>query len=174
MCVFELGSLNLLMNELRKRDVRTKVQQLKSGRTIGGIPFTRGPLSYLLRNRFFVGEVVYKGEVLPGPQPPILDRALFDAVVLDLQVAILLAHGQWRRACERRSRQWDSFSLEFATEHSVPRALVSPLQYQWPSTKLMQEAIITSLVQAWVRTESGQGTQALLLRDRGLELTTSP
>ena len=40
----ELGSLNLLMKELRKRDVRTKVQQLKSGRTIGGIPFTRGPL----------------------------------------------------------------------------------------------------------------------------------
>jgi DNA invertase Pin-like site-specific DNA recombinase len=76
----ELGSLNLLMKELRKRNVRTKVQQLKSGRTIGGIPFTRGPLSYLLRNRFFVGEVVYKGEVLPSPQPPILDRALFDAV----------------------------------------------------------------------------------------------
>jgi site-specific DNA recombinase len=76
----ELGSLNLLITELRKRDVRTKVQQLKSGRTIGGIPFTRGPLSYLLRNRFFVGEVVYKGEALPGPQPPILDRALFDAV----------------------------------------------------------------------------------------------
>jgi site-specific DNA recombinase len=76
----ELGSLNLLIKELRKRGIRTKVQQLKSGRTIGGIPFTRGPLSYLLRNRFFVGEVVYKGEVLPGPQPAILDRALFDAV----------------------------------------------------------------------------------------------
>src|SRR4029077_19849072 len=76
----ELGSFNLLMKELRKRGLRTKVQRLKSGRTIGGIPFTRGPLSYLLRNRFFVGEVVYKGEVLPGPQPPILDRALFDAV----------------------------------------------------------------------------------------------
>jgi site-specific DNA recombinase len=76
----ELGSLNLLMKELRKRGTRTKIQKLKSGRTIGGIPFTRGPLSYLLRNRFFVGEVVYKGEVLPGSQPPILDRALFDAV----------------------------------------------------------------------------------------------
>jgi hypothetical protein len=62
----ELGSLNLLMNALRKRGIRTKVQRLESGRTIGGIPFTRGPLSYLLRNRFFVGEVVYKGEVLPG------------------------------------------------------------------------------------------------------------
>jgi site-specific DNA recombinase len=71
----ELGSLNLLLKELRKRGIRTKVQQLKSGPTICGIPFTRGPLSYLLRNRFFVGEVVYKGEVLPGPQPAILDRA---------------------------------------------------------------------------------------------------
>jgi site-specific DNA recombinase len=76
----ELGSLNLLMKELRKRGIRTKVQQLKSGRTIGGISFTRGSLSYLLRDRFFVGVVVYKGEVLPGPQPPILDRTLFDAV----------------------------------------------------------------------------------------------
>jgi hypothetical protein len=76
----ELGSLNLLMKELRKRGIRTKVQLLRSRRTIGGISFTRGPLSYLLRNRFLVGEVVYKDEVLPGPQPPILDRALFDAV----------------------------------------------------------------------------------------------
>jgi site-specific DNA recombinase len=76
----ELGSLNLLMKELRKRGILTKVQRQNSGETVGGIPFTRGPLSYLLRNRFFVGEIVYKGEVLPGPQPPILDRALFDAV----------------------------------------------------------------------------------------------
>src|ERR1700747_1860130 len=39
----ELGSFNLLMKELRKRGLRTKVQRLRSGRTIGGIPFTRGP-----------------------------------------------------------------------------------------------------------------------------------
>jgi site-specific DNA recombinase len=42
--------------------------------------FTRGPLSYLLRNRFYIGEVVYKDEVLPGPQPALLSRDLFDAV----------------------------------------------------------------------------------------------
>jgi hypothetical protein len=74
------GSLDLLLKYLRKHGIVTKVQRLKSGRTIGGIPFTRGPLSYLLRNRFFVGEVVYKGEVLPGPQVPILDKELFEAV----------------------------------------------------------------------------------------------
>jgi hypothetical protein len=34
----------------------------------------------MLRNRFYVGEVTFKGEILPGPQLPLLDRSLFDAV----------------------------------------------------------------------------------------------
>ena len=33
----------------------------------------------LLRNRFYIGEVAFKGEVFPGEQPAILDRDLFDA-----------------------------------------------------------------------------------------------
>src|SRR5262245_40692303 len=37
-------------------------------------------LAALLRNRFYIGEVRYKGEVFPGEQPAILDRALFEAV----------------------------------------------------------------------------------------------
>jgi site-specific DNA recombinase len=44
------------------------------------IPFTRGPLAHLLRNRFYIGEVNFKGEILPGEQSAILDRDLFDAV----------------------------------------------------------------------------------------------
>jgi site-specific DNA recombinase len=75
-----LGSLDRLMSDLRRRGIVTKVRSLKSGQTIGGIPFTRGPLAHLLRNRFYIGEVVFKGEVLPGQQPVILDRDLFDAV----------------------------------------------------------------------------------------------
>jgi site-specific DNA recombinase len=76
----KLGSLNRLMADLRERGIVTKVRSLKTGRTIGGIPFTRGPLAHLLRNRFYIGEVAFKGEVLPGEQPAILDRDLFDAV----------------------------------------------------------------------------------------------
>jgi hypothetical protein len=76
----ELGSLNRLMADLRERGIVTKVRSLKTGRTIGGIPFTRGPLAHFLRNRFYIGEVVFKGEVFPGEQPAILDRDLFDAV----------------------------------------------------------------------------------------------
>jgi hypothetical protein len=43
-------------------------------------PITRGSLTAFLRNRFYIGEVRYKGEVFPGEQPAILDRALFEAV----------------------------------------------------------------------------------------------
>jgi DNA invertase Pin-like site-specific DNA recombinase len=76
----KLGSLNLLMVELRKQGIVSKTRTLKSGKTVGGIPFTRGPLAHLLRNRFYIGEVVFKGEILRGEQPAILDRELFDAV----------------------------------------------------------------------------------------------
>src|SRR5205807_2189313 len=75
-----LGSLNLLMVDLRKQGIVTKVRTLKTGATVGGIPFTRGPLAHLLRNRFYMGEVFFKGEVLAGEQPAILERELFDAV----------------------------------------------------------------------------------------------
>jgi hypothetical protein len=37
-------------------------------------------LAHILRNRFYVGEVVFRGEVLAGEQPAIVDRTLFDAV----------------------------------------------------------------------------------------------
>src|SRR2546429_3022448 len=76
----ELGSINLVMTDLRKRGILTKVRSLSNGRTVGGIPFTGGPLAHLLRNRFYIGEVAYKGEIFPGEQPAILDRDLFDAV----------------------------------------------------------------------------------------------
>jgi hypothetical protein len=68
------------MAYLHDRKIVTKVQALKSGKSIGGIPFTSGPFGYLLRNRFYIGEVVYKGEILPGEQTPIVDRELFEAV----------------------------------------------------------------------------------------------
>jgi DNA invertase Pin-like site-specific DNA recombinase len=76
----ELGSLNLLLADLRRSGIKTKVRPLSNGRTIGGIPFTRGPLAALLRNHFYIGEVKYRGEIYPGEQAAILDRSLFDAV----------------------------------------------------------------------------------------------
>jgi site-specific DNA recombinase len=72
--------LSLLLADLCEQGIVTRVRTLKSGAKTGGIPFTRGPLAHLLRNRFYIGEVIFKGEVLAGEQPAIVDRDLFDAV----------------------------------------------------------------------------------------------
>ncbi len=76
----KLCSLDLVMAELRRQGVVSKVRILKSGKTVGGIPLTRGPLAHLLHNRFYIGEVAFKGEILKGEQPAILERDLFEAV----------------------------------------------------------------------------------------------
>ena len=76
----ELGGVNALVRDLRDRNIRTKSRLLTTGATRGGILFGRGSLFYLLRNHFYIGEVKYKDEILPGEQPAIMDRALFDAV----------------------------------------------------------------------------------------------
>ena len=76
----ELGSLGALVVDLRASGITTKVRPLSNGRTIGGIAFTRGPLAYLLHNRFYIGEVSFKGSIYPGDQPAILNRDLFEAV----------------------------------------------------------------------------------------------
>jgi hypothetical protein len=76
----ELGGVNALVRNLREQNIRTKSRLLATGATRGGIPFGRGSLFYLLRNRFYIGEVKYKDEILPGEQPAIMDRALFYAV----------------------------------------------------------------------------------------------
>jgi DNA invertase Pin-like site-specific DNA recombinase len=76
----DLGGVNALVRDLRERNIRTKARLLATGATRGGVLFGRGSLFYLLRNRFYVGEVKYKDEILPGEQPAIMDRELFDAV----------------------------------------------------------------------------------------------
>jgi len=76
----EVSGINELARDLKARKIHTKARTFTTGKTRGGIPFGRGTLTHLLRNRFFIGEVRYKGEILPGEQPAIIDRSLFDAV----------------------------------------------------------------------------------------------
>ena len=94
----KLGSLNLLMVDLRKRGIVTKLRKLKTGKRVGGIPFARGSLAQLLRNRFYIGEVAFKGEVLKGEQTAILDRALFDAVQARLNEQVTNHKAKWMKS----------------------------------------------------------------------------
>jgi hypothetical protein len=81
-----LGSVRALAEDLDHRGIRSKPRQLGNGRLIGGGAFGVGALAYLLKNRFYIGEVVYRGEVHRGDHAPILDRPLFEAVQAKLAV----------------------------------------------------------------------------------------
>jgi site-specific DNA recombinase len=94
----ELGSIRMLVDDLDHRNIRSKRRQLSNGRLIGGGAFGVGALAYLLKNRFYIGEVVYRGEVHRGDHRPILDRPMFEAVQ-----AKLAAHAVARRCRLRGS-----------------------------------------------------------------------
>jgi len=76
----EVGSIRDLVEDLEARGIRTRRQKLATGKTRGGIPFGVGPLAHLLRNRFYIGEVFYRGASHPGEHGPIIERSLFDTV----------------------------------------------------------------------------------------------
>ena len=76
----ELGSMGALLEELDRRGIRTKACRLADGRVRGNIRFGAGSLAHLLKNRSYIGEIVYRGEVHQGEHEPILDRGLFEAV----------------------------------------------------------------------------------------------
>jgi site-specific DNA recombinase len=90
----ELGSIRALAEDLDRRGIRSKPRRLSNGRTIGGGRFGVGALAYLLKNRFYIGEVVYRGEVHYGEHEPIVDSMLFEAVEAKLAA----------QAVERRCR----------------------------------------------------------------------
>ena len=76
----ELGSIGALIRDLDRKDIRTKRHEISNGRVRGGIRFGVGTLGHLLRNRFYIGEVAYRGEVHHGEHEPVVDLALFEKV----------------------------------------------------------------------------------------------
>jgi site-specific DNA recombinase len=76
----ECGSVGALTEELGRRNIVSKVRTFSSGRSKGGGQYGVGALAHFLKNRFYIGEVVYRGETHVGEHEPILDRATFEAV----------------------------------------------------------------------------------------------
>ena len=84
----ELGSVHALQRDLEERGILSKLHVSAKGRTMGGLPFSRGALFHLLRNRVYRGQIVHKGMVHEGEHEAIVDADLFDRVQarLDAQV----------------------------------------------------------------------------------------
>jgi DNA invertase Pin-like site-specific DNA recombinase len=81
----ELKSFTRLVAELDRRGIITKRRHTKVVKYNGAIPFTYGPLAYLLKNRVYIGEVHHGGKWFKGEQKAILDRSTFDQVQLLLK-----------------------------------------------------------------------------------------
>lgn len=94
----EVGSVPALQRALRAAGVVSRRRILASGREIGGTPFTNGPLSHLLRNRVYLGEINHKGAAHPGEHQQIVSTELFDAVQAKLATNQLGRRGPCTRS----------------------------------------------------------------------------
>lgn len=74
-----LKSFQKLVDELNEKGVLTKKRQVAS-KTLGGIPFTYGPLAYLLKNRTYLGQTHYKDQWFIGEHEAIIPKGIFEQV----------------------------------------------------------------------------------------------
>jgi hypothetical protein len=75
----ECGSVGALAEELARRNIVSRVRTFTSGRAKGGGPYSVGALAHFLKNRFYIGEVVFRGETHTGEHASIIDRPTFEA-----------------------------------------------------------------------------------------------
>ena len=117
----EFGSVRLLMEDLNRRGIRSKVRVAKNGKQSGGNQFFRGALYELHSNPIYIGEIRHKKLHHPGLHQPIIDRDLWDATQL-----LLRSHAVGRAPRPRKSapspltgRLFDESGQSLAPTHAV-------------------------------------------------------
>jgi len=110
-------------SETISRDTRfrSKRRTNAEGQTSGGVPYGRGALYHLLRNRLYIGEIVHGSNCYPGQHEPIVSRELWDQVA-----ARLAANNQARRQGNSASTPsllsgivFDPWRVRFTPTHAV-------------------------------------------------------
>jgi site-specific DNA recombinase len=94
----QLASVGALADELAAAGVQSKVRAYTNGRTVGGVPFTRGSLAQLLQNPLYMGKVRHGGELYDGEHEPVIDPGLWG------EIQQLLATNRRERLHGQRSR----------------------------------------------------------------------
>jgi site-specific DNA recombinase len=88
----DLKCVQRLKVALDARGLVSKVRVSQTGRQSGGVPFFRGALYTILKNRLYRGEIVHRGACFPGQQAAIVPPELWEAVQ-----ALLEANNQAKR-----------------------------------------------------------------------------
>ena len=76
----DLGNVRMVQAELERRKLKTKRYLTTTGRQLGGLPFRRGHIYWILSNPIYIGEIGHKGARHAGQHPAIIDRKDWDAV----------------------------------------------------------------------------------------------
>jgi site-specific DNA recombinase len=76
----QLKSIPAIVRELERQGIRSRVRKRSSGEEVGGITFMAGPLSHILGNRVYLGEINHKDKSYPGEHEPIISQQQFDQV----------------------------------------------------------------------------------------------
>lgn len=115
-----LKSLQKLIDELNDKGIVTKKRAVAS-KFAGGIPFTYGPLAYLLKNRTYLGETGHNGSWFPGEHEAIVARGIFEQVQHLLKANSVERTGRRQQTGalltgllfdDRRNRMSPSFSVK--------------------------------------------------------------
>ncbi|WP_108788717.1 recombinase family protein [Erythrobacter sp. Alg231-14] len=75
-----LRSVQRVVDALDARGARTKTRIYKSGKTVGGGPFTRGMLALMLKNPIYTGRVRHNDTVYEGQHEAIIPLEQFELV----------------------------------------------------------------------------------------------
>ncbi len=76
----KLGCVSKLQEVLERDGVRSKQRTSRTGRSSGGVVYSRGALYGMLQNRIYLGEITHKKSSYPGQHQAIIDQALWDRV----------------------------------------------------------------------------------------------
>jgi site-specific DNA recombinase len=96
----KVGCVSKLAVQLNRDKIRSKVCITRTGAHLGGVPFARGALYALLRNRLYIGEIRHRDKWYAGEHKGIVPRDLWDKVQAQLNSNLQTRH---KRAREQAS-----------------------------------------------------------------------
>lgn len=95
-----LGNVRLVSERLGADGIVSPARVTISGRAIGGRPFSRGQLYFILKSPIYVGDIPHAGKTYPGQHEALIGREMWDAAQARLAEQVQGVRRGKRRATE--------------------------------------------------------------------------
>lgn len=76
----QLGDVTRVVEQAQREGLQTKRYKAKTGKTLGGRPFTRGLVYRVLNNAIYIGRIPHKDTSYPGQHTAIIDQPTWEKV----------------------------------------------------------------------------------------------